>query len=213
MSEFQFNVYPKDADFAAATETCSVRYAHMGGILSSTVLREYFSSALGSSPQEVAGTAFIARHIEPVDFNDVPYDPRWGQAKSYMRGMHAGYDVMGIVQPIVTPREIVRTLVSGAAAIEGEYKTGLLSRPILMDMGLRGLLLVGAETRGAISQWAHQMSSNIEHGLMFKLGIGTVLHTADALHIQHNMQETDRYVSSPFWPEELQGLLQLNTGE
>lgn len=213
MSEFQFNVYPKDADFAVATETCSARYAHMGGILSSTVLREYFSSTLGGSPQKIAGTAYIARHIEPVDLNDIPYDPRWDQAKSYMRGMHAGYDVMGIVQPIVTPRDIIHTLVGGAAAIEGEYKAGILSRPILMDMGLRGLSLVGAETRGTFSQWADQMSSNVEHGLMFKLGIGTVLHTADALHIQHNMLETDRYVSSPFWPEELQGLLQLNTGE
>jgi hypothetical protein len=208
MSVIEFNQYPNETDFKVAIKKQSQYYAHMGGILASTILQEYFSTLTSVPRQEIIGSAYVARHVEPIDFNDVPYDPRWSQANSYRQGMIAGYGIMGIVQPIVTSQDIIQTLVNGISASEIGDKVGLLSRPILMDMGLRGLFLVGAEARELVSQWGSQMSSNIEMGLLFQLGIGTVLHVADAVHIQHNMQQHDQYIASNGWSEALQELSQ-----
>jgi hypothetical protein len=209
----RFYVYPNEADFVAAASTCSINYEHMGGILASTILRAHFSHVLGRGHLEAAGTAYIAGYVEPSDSNDMPYDPQQLQAMSFMRGMNTGYDVMEITQPIVAPRDIITTLVNAASAEEGEHTVGLLSRPVLMDMGLRGLYLIGPEARGIVSQWASHIAPDVESGLLFKLGLGTVMHVADALHIQHNMQQVDHYFTSSTWTEELQGLSQLNTGE
>ena len=208
MSVFQFHEYPNYTDFEIAIKKRSQYYAHMGGILASTILQEYFSTMTRVRHQETVGSAYVARHIEPIDFNDTPYDPLWTQANSYRHGMIAGYGVMGIVQPVVTPQDIIKTLVNGISTNETGDKVGLLSRSILMDMGLRGLYLVGADARELVSQWGGQMTSNIEKGLMFKLGIGTVLHVADAVHIQHNMKQHDQYIASNSWSEELQELAQ-----
>lgn len=208
MSVFQFHEYPNYTDFDIAIKKRSQYYAHMGGILASTILQEYFSTITRVRHQEIVGSAYVARHIEPIDFNDTPYDPLWTQANSYRHGMIAGYGVMGIVQPIVTPQDIIQTLVNGISNNETGDKVGLLSRSILMDMGLRGLFLVGADSRELVSQWGGQMTSNIEKGLMFQLGIGTVLHVADAVHIQHNMKQHDQYIASNSWSEELQELAQ-----
>ena len=208
MSVFQFHEYPNYTDFEIAIKKRSQYYAHMGGILASTILQEYFSTMTRVRHQETVGSAYVARHIELIDFNDTPYDPLWTQANSYRHGMIAGYGVMGIVQPVVTPQDIIKTLVNGISTNETGDKVGLLSRSILMDMGLRGLFLVGADSRELVSQWGGQMTSNIEKGLMFQLGIGTVLHVADAVHIQHNMKQHDQYIASNSWSEELQELAQ-----
>jgi len=217
MAEIEFYPNPTEQEYAGAIAAQTAAFNEKGGIWVAMMKYERSVRPGGALYHIMGASALVARHVEPEVDEGAPYDPYLGITHSFKRGMLTGFGTVELVHAdTVTTGEILRTMVvTGVSAVEGsnEYASKFLSQETLQEIGRRGLRLIGSESREIVETLANEVTVDYEKREAFKLGYGTVMHIADALHIQYNMQQHDLFVSSDDWTSELEDISRLNTGE
>lgn len=217
MADIEFYPNPTEQEYAQVIASQAEEFDEDGGIWVAMMKYERSVRYGGDRFNTLAATALVAQHIEPRSLDGEPYDAYLGKTHAFRRGMMVGFSTVGFVHTdTVTTGNILRTFIhSGVTAVdnEGEYESGLLSEDVLKEMGKRGLRLVGREANEVIDRLSREITFDAEKQEGFRHGYGAVMHIADALHIQYNMQQHDLFVSSDDWTSELDDMSRLNTGE